>query len=172
MGYYNLFLAIGVLFLVIYLIYINFKEEVKKVVVNPIDALLGAFLLILLWYSDVITLGMAKFGFGTREGILQVLNSQTPAICLFIINILGMFAVALWWAYENYNIIKDKMEKKQNWIFLTLLGLGLIIFITSSLYIGFSGYGATIFGLNLLGVYHFSLPFIIISTLFLMLERK
>lgn len=172
MGYYNILIVLGLLSLVFYLVYGNFKRKYKKVKLDPADVLLGALSLILLWYADVLVLGMSKFGFMTTSGVLNVVSNSTPAIFMYSLLILGILVITGWWTYENEFIIKEKVEKRFNRIVLCLLVFGNLLFLFTSVYMCFVGENKLLGGIRLFDLYHLSLPFIIIPSFLMMTERK
>lgn len=174
MSYYNLAMVICVFLLAIITIVMTYlKRDFTKKIVKRTDVLLGSILLLALWYTDILVLGMSEWGFKTIGGIIPIANSQTYAILLFLIAVVGMITITAWWWFENERIIKNRSLKKWNRLLLFFLGLGTIFFIIAALSLAFKGSQTLIWNMfTPFSMYHLSLPFIILPTIAMMLEEK
>ncbi len=149
------------------------KKDFTRKIVKREDVLLGSIVLLALWYMDILVLGMSGGGIKTTSGLISVAGSQTYAILLFGIGALGMIIIDVWWCFENEKITKDKKLRNWNRFFLSILTFGIILFMIAALSLSFRGPGILIWNqFTPFSLYHFSLSFIIIPTIVMMLEEK
>ena len=159
MKIYNFTLVLVLLFLVLSLVFGSLNSGwffgVDK---SQIAILLCMILFSLLWYNDVISLGMNLNGIMTTRGVYPLETSETPAIYLFSINGISMVIIGLWFFLES-------SAKLSIWSIILLAGI--IIFLTFCFYLGRIKPHTKKYGKTLMAIYHFILIFILIPGLVL-----
>jgi len=161
---YGLFI-VGIL-AVAGLIHYAFRTK-KKVTLNPLNIIIGAFFFLALWMADLTTLGINDKGWNMTVGLTTELNSRIPVLFVYIICMIGLFAINIYYNFYNKKLINNNKFNK-GLIYTQLFGL--IIFLTMSIIYAF--YTKIIWGFSALGLYHSSIPLIIISEIALMINLK
>lgn len=154
MRYYNLAIITALFFLILFLI---FGQNSFNLYLEQKTILLCMLLLVLLWYNDVLSLGMDLKGLMTSGGVCPVVKSNTPAIYLFTINGLSMLVISFWLYFMN-SLIRGGL-----WSLVLLLGV--CLFLVISIYIGKFGKSSRILEISSLILYHLILLLIIVPDL-------
>jgi hypothetical protein len=168
---YTLFISliVFVVGLAVYGYYL--RNRVSKIRINPINVIMGAVLLMSLWMFDLTTLGVSEKGLAVTSYGVSPGATRVPGWFVWGVCFMGMAIVAGY--YYFYNEKKNRFGVKQfnRYLIYTLL-LGLAVSLSGALYMLINGYSSTLFGIYAEGLYHSSLPLIIIPTLVLMVEIK
>ena len=165
---YILFVSVFVGIVALIFISIKYNKKIHKITVNPIDIMLIAFFFIALWLSDLMSLRMAESGWYVPTGVVSTVT--VPAIFVYVITTGTMFIIAYYYKNETLRTTKNKTYRKVNRFFSNVMIIGLYWFLLSSLLMAYKGFNFVLFGQETIGLYHFSLPFIIIPAIFLAVD--
>ena len=158
MTYYNLILVI-IIFAVIMAV-TSMTLQGKSLFGLSDSHILVFFLmlmLLVLWYEDVLTIGMGIHGFLTKGGLYQIMDSKTPAFYLFAINGASMLVISI--------LVLLKFGNRGFNLWSWILLFGVLFFLIVSFYIAKGGMHSIFLGLPLIDIYHFLLPFIIVPAI-------
>ena len=133
------------------------------------------------WLLDLTTLDMSKNGIKSTSGLVSNISSQVPSLFIYLIAIFSLGLIMLFFEIINKKIAFKHINsivqiKPWNYVLLLLTLFGYIWIIISSILLILMGHDAIIILFNikfyLLGLYHGSLPLIIIPILILAIHTE
>lgn len=167
---FNHYFFMAVFMIMVSLIFINirYNKRINRISINPIDLALGIIFFLSLWVFDLATLKMVDYGINILVGATN--GTKMSAITVYAISFISMSIIAYYYSVENKRITRSLKYMKINRIFIYILSFGLFFSLIFSLLMIHYGAGFQIIFFDALGVYHFSLSFIILAMTFLLLD--
>ena len=98
---YIMFLSLAVVVIGMTILGYFYSRKIKKVKVNPLNIILGSFLLMALWLFDLTTLGISENGllettYGVAPGATRV-----PGYFIWLLVFVGMLAINIYYYFQN-----------------------------------------------------------------------
>ena len=163
MTYYNLVLVVSVFVLILLSAIYGFQgKEFFGLKENQITILLLMLLFLLIWYNDILSLGMGIHGLMTKDGLYNAMNPSTPSLYLFAINVISILIIA------SFVLFKLWGRGFNAWILILVLGI--LIFLIFSVYIARNGIDSSLLKIPIVNLYHMILFFVIIPAIIISLK--
>ena len=171
---YVLFISLAIMIIGLMLYNYYLGKSVKKIQVNPINIILGSIFLMCLWLFDLTTLGISEHGISSPLSNYGVVagGTRVPGMFVWGIVFFGMAIISIYYYLYNEKNHRFGFRKFNRYLIYTLF-LGEIVIFLAALYMIFFGYASVL--LNAIyteGIYHSTLPLIIIPILVLMIDIK
>ena len=159
----------GVIFTIRYVL--RSKDKIKDIKINPFAPVFGFLFFLGLWLADLSTLTLATRGIDAVMGINPVESSKVPALFIWLVVMVEMFAINYFFLKVNRREENSKLYAFNKILLYTQM-LGLVVFTISSLGMMIFGYDSVFLGFYLLNLYHSTLPLIILTTVILAIDIK
>ncbi len=144
---------------VLFVIYHSINRKINKIQVNPVAVVLATFFLMALWLADLTTLQMSEEGLFSSVFLVPSSSAYVPSLFVWGITLITLFSI-------NYFFIKRRIKlsgKDFSALFTYTQLVGSILFLASAVSLFLIGHDSSIAGFYTLGIYHATLPLIILS---------
>lgn len=168
---YTLYLSSFVLVLAFIIYGLRNPKKIKDIKVNALSVFLSFIFVLIIIESNVLTLTMADKGIFSLNYLVPNATSGVYSIAFFSLFIALAFATNYFFFRINSSNRNKKHYKFHRFLLYSQL-LGLIIFTLSSLALAIYGINSHFLNLYIEGIYHSTIPIILVSQIVLVFEIK